>query len=195
MLFFRRKHEFKPDRTEPGALKKLYLTRLQRLHLLKWSLMGLMLLMLSLLQDAVLSRISIYGATFDLVACGILLGCMFFQPDTAAVFALISSIVYYFSGTAPGVFSIALLTALGVLICIFRRSYLRWCFSTTFICAGIGLVIYKMAIFVIGLFLSNTTFDRIGAFAISGLLSAAVIPALYPILTAISNIGGEAWKE
>ena len=195
MLFFRRKHEFKPDRTEPGALKKLYLTRLQRLHLLKWSLMGLALLVLSLVQDAVLSRVSIYGATFDLVACGILLGCMLYQPDTAAVFALTSSILYYFSGTAPGVYSIALLTVLGVLICIFRRSYLRRCFSTTLICVGAGMMVYKMAIFIIGLFLGSTTFNRIGAFALSGLLSIATIPVIYPVLTAISNIGGEAWKE
>lgn len=195
MLFFRRKHEFKPDRTEPGALKKLYLTRLQRLRLLKWSLMGLALLVLSLVQDAVLSRISIYGATFDLMACGILLGCMLFQPDTAVVFALVSSTVYYFSGTAPGVYCIALLTALGVLICIFRRSYLRRCFSTVFFCVGVGLMAYKLAIFVICLFLSSTTFGRIGVFVVSGLLSVAAIPALYPVLTAISNIGGEAWKE
>ncbi len=195
MFFFKRKHEFKPDRTGTGALKKLYLTRLQRLRLLKWTMMGLALLVLSLLQDAVLSRLSIYGATFDLVACGILLGCMLFQPDTAAVFGLVSSVLYYFSGTSPGVYTIALLTVFGVLLCIFRRSFLRRCFSTVFFCVSVGLVAYRLAVFVILLFLSSTTPDRLPVFLLCAGLSIAVIPLLYPVLTAISNIGGESWKE
>ena len=195
MFIFKRKHEFKPDRTGTGALKKLYLTRLQRLHLLKWAMMGLALLVLSLLQDSVLSRISIYGATFDLVACGILLGCMLFQPDTAAVFALVSSVLYYFSGTSPGVYTIALLTVFGVLLCIFRRSFLRRCFSTVFFCVSVGLMAYRLSIFVILLFLSSTTVDRLPVFLLCAGLSIVAIPLLYPVFTAISNIGGEAWKE
>lgn len=195
MFIFKRKHEFKPDRTGTGALKKLYLTRLQRLRLLKWTMMGLALLVLSLLQDAVLSQVSIYGATFDLVACGILLGCMLFQPDTAAVFGLVSSVLYYFSGTSPGVYTIALLTVFGVLLCIFRRSFLRRCFSTVFFSVSVGLVAYRLAIFVILLFLSSTTADRLPVFLLCAGLSIAAIPPLYPVLTAISNIGGESWKE
>lgn len=195
MLLFKRKHEFKPDRTGSGTLKKLYLTRLQRLRLLKWVLMGLSLLLLSLLQDAVLSRVSIYGATFDLVAGGILLGCMLFPPDTAAVFALVSAIFYHFSGTAPGVYCIALLTALGALLCIFRRSYLRRCFSMILSCAGFAMVAYKLAVFVICLFLDSTTLSRFPAFLLSSGLTIAVMPLLYPVFTAISNIGGESWKE
>ena len=195
MFIFKRKHEFKPDRTGTGALKKLYLTRLQRLHLLKWSLMGLALLILSLIQDSMLSRLNIGGATFDLVGCGILLGCMLFQPDVSAVFALVSSVLYYFSGTAPGAYSIALLTVLGVLLCIFRRSFLRRCFSTTFFCTAFGLIVYRLSIFVICLFLGSTTADRIPAFLLCGGLSVAVIPLLYPVFTAISSIGGESWKE
>ena len=154
-----------------------------------------MLLVLSLVQDTMLSRISIYGATFDLVACGILLGCMFFDPDSSAIFLLVSSAVYYFSGTTPGVYVIALLTFLGVMMCIFRRSYLRRCFSSTLLCTGIGLILYKLTVFVVGLFLSSTIFDRFTVFAISAGLSIAVIPLLYPIFFAISNIGGETWKE
>ena len=92
-MLFKRKYEFKPDRTDGGTLKKLYLTPLQRKKLLKWALVGVVLVVLSLLQDVVLSQISIYGATFCLVPCGILLCAMFFDPETAAVFTLISSTV------------------------------------------------------------------------------------------------------
>ena len=75
-MLFKRKYEFKPDRTEGGTLKKLYLTPLQRKRLLKWGLISAVLVVLSLVQDVVLSQISIYGATFCLVPCGILLCAM-----------------------------------------------------------------------------------------------------------------------
>lgn len=194
-MFFRGKYEFKPDRTDSGTLKKLYLTPIQRKRLLKWGLVSLVLVALSLLQDAVLSRVSIYGATFDLVACGILLAGMLFDPDTTAVFTLVSSALYYFSGTAPGSYSIAFLTGLGTLLCIFRRSYLQRCFSTIYLCAGAGMLVYELLVFATGLFLGNTFLDRLGVFALCGGLSVAVMPLLYPVFLSISNIGGETWRE
>ena len=194
-MFFKGKYEFKPDRTDSGTLKKLYLTPIQRKRLLKWGLVSLVLVALSLLQDAVLSRVSIYGATFDLVACGILLAGMLFDPDTTAVFTLVSSALYYFSGTAPGSYSIAFLTGLGTLLCIFRRSYLQRCFSTIYICAAAGMMVYELMVFATGLFLGNTFLDRLGVFALCGGLSVAVMPLLYPVFLSISNIGGETWKE
>ena len=90
-MLFKRKHEFKPDRTEGSALKKLYITPKQRKRLLKWGMVSLALVVLSLIQDVVLSQISIYGATFSLVPCGILLCAMFFDPETTAVFSLTAS--------------------------------------------------------------------------------------------------------
>ena len=194
-MFFKRKYDFKPDRTDSGMLKKLYMTPIQRKRLLKWGLVGLVLLVLSLVQDTMLSQLSIYGATFDLVACGILLAGMFFDPDATGLFTLISSTLYFFSGTAPGSYSIALLTGLGTLLCIFRRSYLQRCFSAIFLCACIGMMVYELLVFGIGLFLSITTPDRIGVFVLRGALSVAVMPLLYPAFLSISNIGGELWKE
>ena len=67
-MFWRRKRDFKPDRTGKGLLNKLYLTPRQRLRILKWTLLGLILLLFSLLQDVLLSKISLYGATTDLVS-------------------------------------------------------------------------------------------------------------------------------
>ncbi len=192
---FRRKYEFKPDRTDSGILNKLYLTKQQRKTLFKWVLLAAALVVLSLLQDVVLSRVRIFGATLDLVACGILLCCMLFDPDVAAVFGLVSSMLYYFSGSAPGVYSIALLTALGVLLCIFRRSYLQRCFSATFLCTAVGVLVYELTVFAIGLFLGNTFPGRFGVFCLCGVLSVAAIPVLYPVFLSISNLGGESWKE
>ena len=69
----RRKYEFKPDKEGSGILSKLYITRRQRLTLLRWTLYALVILVLSLVQDVILSRIGIRGATTDLVPAGILL--------------------------------------------------------------------------------------------------------------------------
>lgn len=194
-MFWKRKYEFKPDRTDGGLLKKLYLTPLQRKQLLKWGLISAVLVALSLLQDVVLSQIRISGATFCLVPCGILLCAMFFDPETAAVFTLVSSALYYFSGTAPGPYVIALLTALGTLLCVFRQGYLQRCFSALVLCAAVGMLVYELLIFIIGLFFSQTLPDRFGIFMLTGALSAAVMPLLYPVFLSISNIGGEKWKE
>ena len=195
MKLFKRKYEFKPDRTDGGFLKKLYMTPLQRKNLLKWALISAVLLVLSLLQDVVLSQISIAGATFCLVPCGILICAMFFDPETAAVFSLIASTLYFFSGSAPGTYAIALLTGLSTLLCIFRKGYLQWCFSAFILCAGVGMMAYQLLTFAIGCFLGSALPARFGVFMMCGGLSVAVMPLLYPIFLAISNIGGETWKE
>jgi hypothetical protein len=194
-MLFNRKYEFKPDRTDGGLLKKLYLTPLQRKRMLRWGLICAVLVALSLLQDVVLSQISIYGATFALVPCGILLCAMFFDPETTAVFTLTASALYVFSGTAPGTYSIALLTVLGTVLCIFRRGYLQRRFSAFFLCAAVGMMSYQLLIFIIGCLLEHTNSARFGVFMICGGLSVAVMPLLYPVFLSISNIGGETWKE
>lgn len=191
----RKKNEFKPDRTDSGTLSKLYITKKQRLSLLKWFLIGVCLLALSLLQDVVMSRLRIFGATTDLVAGGILLCCMLLSVDASAVFALCASTVFYFAGFAPGVYTIALLTALGVFANILRHSYLRKSIFSVVISAGIALMVYELSVFVIALFLEYTTFARIGIFCLGGLVTVALMPAMYPVFLSVSKIGGETWKE
>ena len=191
----KRKHDFKPDRMGAGALSKLYLTRRQRLNLLRWLLYGAVILLLSLMQDVILCRIRIFGVTTNLVGAGILLLSMMLQPDAGAVFALISSVLYYFSGAAPGPYAIVFLTGLGVLLNIFRYSYLRKGFGSAMLCAGAAMMLYEVLTFGVGLFLGHTTVARFAGFCITGGLSAAVMPLLYPLFVSIGKIGGESWKE
>ena len=131
---FGRKHDFKPDRTDSGALNKLYITKKQRLSLLKWFLFGLVLLVLSLVQDVVMSRLTILGGTTDLVCGGIFLCCLLISVDSSAVFALCASIIYYFAGFSPGVHCIILLTAFGVFLNMLRHNYLRKNFFSVILC-------------------------------------------------------------
>ena len=64
-----RKREFRPDRVGSGFLNKLYLTKRQRRTLLMWLLYTLALVVLSLVQDVILCRVSSHGATTDPAFC------------------------------------------------------------------------------------------------------------------------------
>ncbi len=192
---FGRKHDFKPDKTGRGLLAQLYITRRQRLALLKWTLLGASLLLLSLVQDVVMSQLSLGGATTDLVSAGIFLICMLLPPEQGGLFALIGSVCYYFSGSAPGSFTIAMLTGLSLLVNIFRHSFLRRGFGSLVLCAAVAMVSYTLLTYGLGLFLGLTTPSRLGVFFLTGILSAAVMPLLYPVFLSVCNIGGETWKE
>ena len=190
-----KKYEFKPDRTGTSDLGKLYITKKQRLKVLKWTLFSLCCLVLLILQDVLMSRLSFFGATTDLVACGILMICLLSGAESGGVFAVAASFIWVFSGSAPGIYSAVLLTALGIFLSIFRQMYLRKGYGATVFCTGIALLGYEMAVFVIGLLLGATRLDRAGIFLLTALYSGLVMPLLYPILSAISKIGGETWKE
>ena len=194
-MLFKRKRDFKPDSTGKGLLNKLYLTPRQRLTILKWTLFGLCLLVLSLVQDVLLCQMSIFGATTDLVSAGILLISLILQPDQSSVFALVGSTLYYFSGSAAGPYCIAMLTVLSLMLNIFRHAFLRRNFGSILLCAGIGMLVYELVLYCVGLFLGFTTAARFPVFLITALLSIAVMPILYPAFQAVGKIGGESWKE
>lgn len=194
-MFFKKKSEFKPDKTHSGALSKLYITKKQRLHLLKWLLFALVLVSLSVLQDTILCRVHLLGATTDLLCGGLLLMCMLLDPEQGCVFMLAGSCLYCFSGSAPGPYVIGLLTVIGLVISIFRQSYLHQNFFTTFLCTAVAIMLYELLLFAIGALLGHTSIRRIGIFALSGLYTVAVMPALYPVFRSIGKIGGETWKD
>ena len=191
----KKKYEFKPDNIGTGLLSKLYLTKKQRQAVLKWLLYTVVLLVLLVLQDVLLSKLDVFGGTTDLVSCAILLICLLQGPETGGMFALISSAMFLFSGSAPGPYTIVFLTAYGVLTAIFRQAFLRKGFGSMALCTVGALLLYELSVFAMGLFLEHTIFSRIGSFLMTWLLSLAAIPLLYPILASIGKIGGETWKE
>lgn len=190
-----RKHEFKPDRPDSGVLNKLYLTKKQRRSILKWVLYTLVLVVLSLVQDVILCRVSIGGATTDLVMGAILLLCLLMDVETGAVFALVASTLFFFSGSAPGPYSILFITGIGVILSVFRHSYLREGFLSVMLTLLAGVMLYQVLIFFTALFLGRTIWSRFGILCMSGVWTAAVMPLLYPIFAAIGKIGGESWRE
>lgn len=190
-----KKYEFKPDKPRGGVFHRLHLSYQQRKNVLKWGLYALALLALSVLQDVILSRLRIFGATTDLVPCGIFLICILEGTERGCVFALAASLVYLFSGTAPGPYAMVLLTFLAVLTSAFRQAYLQKGFSAAMLCTGLGLLIYEVALFAIGLFLQLTVPDRLAGFVVTTAMTMVVAPAVYFLVSAIGTVGGEAWKE
>ena len=189
------KKEFKSDKPHSGFWGKLYLTQKQRKGLLKWSLYGALLLVLSLLQDVVLCRVHLWGATTELVPVGIFLICILEGAESGSIFALVSSLLYLFSGTAAGPYSMVFITFLAVGVTIFRQAYLQKGLAAAILCAGTATLVYEMLQFLMGLFLGLTIPVRIVGFAITGGLSVIAIPLLYPLALFIGTIGGETWKE
>ena len=192
---FRKKNEFKPDRTDSGTLKKLFITKQQRLAFLRWFLFSIGLLALSLVQDVVLSRFHILDATTNLVCGGLFLMCLMMSVDSCAIFALCASVVYYFAGFSAGVHCILLLTALAVFLNIFRHNYLRKNIFSLVLCSAIGLLIYEVLCFLFATFLEQTNIYRIRTACVTVLLTTAVLPLLYPFFVSIGKIGGETWKD
>lgn len=191
----RRRHEFKPDRTDSGTLSKLYITKKQRLSLLKWFLFGACLLVLSLVQDVVLSRFRFLGATTDLVCAGIFMICLLISVESSAIFALCASVIYYFAGFSPGVHCIAMLTAMGVVLNVIRLNYLRKNIFSIVLSALLGLLVYELSVYFFALFIGQTSLLRMGIPIMTALLTGLALPVLYPIFVSIGKIGGETWKE
>lgn len=192
---FKRKHEFKPDKINSGVLNKLYITPKQRQAFLKWLLMAAFLVFIGVVQDVIFSRVRLFGATFDLIAAGLLLSCILLDPEIGSIFMLLASSFYWFSGSAPGPYVIALLTALGVFFAIVRHCYLHDTFGSTLFCTGAALLLYEAALFGIGLFMGFTTVSRWEDHAIKVAISLAVVPLMYPVFVSIGKIGGKAWND
>lgn len=187
--------EFRPDPAGSDLLSKLYVTPSQRRTILKWTLHSLLCVALLVVQDVMLSSVSLFGGTVDLTPCAIMLVCVLEGAQSGSVFALAASVVYYYSGSAPGTYCVLFVTGAAVLAAIFRQNYLRRGFSSTWLCTAVAMLAYQMGVYGVALFFGNTYPRRVTAFLMNALLAAAVLPVVYPAFRTIGKIGGETWKE
>lgn len=190
-----KKFEFQPDKPYSNWLEKLRLTKLQQKQVLKWFLYGLLLMILSVLQDVVLCRLRIFGGCTDLVPCGIFLICILEGSHQGSIFALIAAFLYLMSGSAPGAHVLVLITLPAVLISILRQVYLRPNFLSAMLCTLLAMLVYEVLVYGFCLLLGSVTFGRILSFVISALISPLAVPFLYLIAKPIMAIGGTSWKD
>ena len=187
--------EFRPDREGTGQLNKLWPTPTQQLRALRWLLFSVVCLVGLLLQDVLLYRVNVLGGCTDMVPCLVLMVVVLQGAESGSVFALVMSVLYFFSGSAPGFYVIPLLTAVAVFVVIFRQAFLRQGLGTMVLCVAMGLVLYELGVFAISLFLELTVANRVGAAVMTVPVSLVAVPVLYPVLLAIGKLGGETWKE
>lgn len=189
------KYEFKPDRKNIHFFRRLYVTRLQRQQILKWSLYVGLCVLLLIIQDVVMSQIHISGASTDLVVAVIYLIGLYEGMEDGCLFALLASITFLYSGSSPGPYAIGLLTGLTMGLDLFRQRYWNKSFGSIMFCTCAAILLYEMSIFVIGVFVQLTIWPRVGVYLLTALLSCAAAFPLYPVVRSISKIGGNTWKE
>ncbi len=190
-----KKSEFRPDRSRNTLLSHLILTPLQRKKVLKWGLYALVLVFLSVVQDVLLSQVRIFGATTELVPCAVFLICVLEGAQNSCIFALVSSLLYLFSGTAAGPYSMVAITFLCIGVCVLRQAFLQASFPAAMLCVAVAMLVYELVNFLFGLFLGLTLFSRIHGFLVTAALSLLAAPVLYPLFKSIGAIGGQSWKE
>lgn len=190
-----RDYEFRPDSVGSGNFEKLMLSQRQRFGLLRWSAFGLLCVLTLLVQDAVAYQVDLFGAGLDLVPCVILMITVLQGAELGSVFALVASIVYYFSGSAQGPYVVPLITVIAILAVIFRQACLRKGFFSILLSTALGMLCYELLLHSIGLFLNHTVSYWTMAAVFTALLSLVAVPVGYPIARAIGKIGGETWKE
>lgn len=188
-------YEFKPDPKTTNFLKRLYMTRLQRLTLLKWAVYVMVGILFLVIQDVIMSRVRFSGATTDLPVAFILLVGIYEGLENGSVFTLAASLFYWFSGSSPSPYTIALLCALTVLIGLFRQIYWHRSFGSICMCTSIAIMLYEMLLFALGMFQGLTILPRVSVFALTGGITCLTMLPMYPLVRAISKIGGVSWKE
>lgn len=187
--------EFKPDGPRVSPLKSLRFTHLQWLQLLRWlGYIGICVLCL-VIQDSIMSRITIFGSTTDLAVSAMLLITVLEGTEVGSVFILIASTIYYFSGSAPGPYSVGLLTLLGIGASLFRQIVWHRSRTSIVLCAGLAAIIYEISLYFTGIFMGLTSWYRLPRFLVTGLLTTLAMFPLYYFIYRIGQIGGYTWKE
>ncbi len=188
-------YEFKPDGRLVSPFKSLHFTHQQQLNLLRWAAYVAVCVLCLVIQDSIMSRISIFGATTDLAVSAMLLITVIEGSDVGSIFILIASTVFYFSGSAPGPYSVGMLTVLGLCASLLRQTIWHRSRGSIVLCAGGAAFCYEIGLYIVGMFMGLTRWYRFQRFFVTGLLAVAVMFLLYPIIYRIGQIGGYQWKE
>ena len=187
--------DFKPDAKVATFAKTARLTKQQQLRLGKWLLYSLTVVLSLVVQDVLMGQLNFLGATTDLAVSAILLITVIEGTEVGSLFVLIASTLYYFSGSAPGAYSIALLSFLGIAAVLLRQMYLHRSKGSIILCAGLAQMGYELGLLAVGLFEGLTLVSRAHTFVLTGVYGILTMVPLYPLIYKIGLIGGNTWKE
>lgn len=187
--------EFQPDKQQSPLVRSLHFTRQQRLNLLRWVLLCLGCVVCLVVQDCIMSRIKLFGATTDLGVAAILLVGMLEGTEKGSIFALLASVFYYFSGSAPGAYCVAMITVPTMLCGLFRQKYWRRSTGSMILCSTVAMLIYEMGLFGMAIFMGLTRWARFPYFVQTAVYTIVWMIPLYHLFYRIGKIGGHIWNE
>lgn len=171
--------------------KHFHLTKTQWLGILKWSLYGLLTLLTLLLQTVVLSRTTALRIKPTPLPVLIVCICVREGPERGGVYAIITSLLWCFSGADFGNLSVALLPVGAILSAVLCRAVLTLRFLPTALCAFAVTLLNASVIFVFKLILPPTVaLDNYWRLLLPGVaISMLFLPIQYPLVKCISRIG------
>lgn len=172
-------------------LKYVHLTRLQWLGILKWSLYGLLTLLVLLLQTVLLAQLPIRGAKLDPMPALIVCVCVREGPEKGGVYAILAALFWCLSGAFFGNISVAVIPIGAILSAVLCRAVLTLrLLPTALCCLGVTLV-NASAIFGFKLILPPTVeLSNYWRVLLPGVgLSMAFVPLHYALVKLISRIG------
>lgn len=174
---------------------KLFLTLQQKKSLLRWSLDALVFFLVLIVQNVIFSRITLFGCVINLVPGAILLIGLCASVESGCIFALCASLFWSFSGWVLGSVSVFLLPLFVALLGALRQACFPKTITSILLCCFIGMVGHEFIRFLAALFLDYTPWGYWYQALVTPCFSFLVCPVLYPVVRAISKIGGPVWSD
>ena len=172
-------------------LKYFHLTKTQWQGILKWSLYGLLTLLVLLLQTVVLSKLPVWGAKLTPLPALIVCVCVNEGPEKGGVYAILAALLWCLSGADFGNLSVAVIPVGAMLSAVLCRAVLTLRFAPTALCAFAVTLLNAAAIFVFKLILPPTlALENLWRVLLPGAaLSMVFMPIHYVLVQWIGRIG------
>lgn len=181
-------------------LKYVHLTRLQWQGILKWSLYGLLTLLVLLLQSVVLSKLPVLGAKLTPLPALIVCVCIREGPEKGGLYAILATLFWCLSGAEYGNLSVAVIPVGAMLSAVLCRAVLTLGFVPTALCALGVTLLDACVIFAFKLILPPTVPLIVNPPTVApenfwrvllpgAALSMAFVPVHYVLVKLISRIG------
>ena len=172
-------------------LKYFHLTKSQWLGILKWSLYGLLTLVVLLLQTVVLSQLPVFGVKLAPLPVLIVCVCVWEGPEKGGIYAILATLFWCLSGADYGNISVMVIPVGAILSAVLCRAVLTLRFLPAALCClGVTLA-NASAIFVFKLILPPVVaVSNYWRILLPGIcLSMLFMPIHYALVKLIGRIG------
>lgn len=172
-------------------LKHFHLTRLQWLGILKWSLYGLLTLLVLMMQTVLLAKLPVFGVKLAPLPVLIVCVCVHEGPEKGGVYAILATLFWCLSGADFGNLSVAVLSIGAMLSAVLCRAVLTRRLLPTALCCLCVTLLNATAIFAFKLILPPTVaLENYWRVLLPGVcMSMVFMPIHYALVKLIGRIG------